>query len=212
MKSLFIGKLVCDDSSLQASKVLTATNVKDVIDAALTFTPFKVAQLYVVNARVGEQYFPACKKLGYSTGFFRELTVLTYFTLTQGQGNTPTFDGIYIPFSGEIYLLPHDICEFADAQNGSCDAEFADANAQATEGEKYYRRFDVLVKDNTASAIASTLKTIKRKLVGEDGKTLTVKPIESMTATADVRVKIGEDGKPCEETFDPMYFLYNGVK
>lgn len=212
MKSLFIGKLVCDDSFLQASKVLTATNVNDVINAALTFTPFKVAQLYLVNARVGEQYFPDCKKLGYSTSFFRELTVLTYFTLTQGQGNTPTFDGIYIPFSGEIYLLPHDICEFADAQNGCYDAAFSGINAQAVGGEKYYRRFDVLVKDNTASVLASTFKTIKRKIVGEDGKTLTVKPIESMTVTADVLIKTGTNGKPCEKTFDPMYFLYNGVK
>lgn len=208
MKSLFVGKLVCNDSILQGSKVLTPANIKDVVAASLTFTPFSVAQLNLVKARVAEQYFPACRQLGYNTSFFRELTVCSYFTLLQGQSTTPTFDGVYIPFSGEIFLLPHDVCEFADVQEGACDAEFADANAQATAGERYLRRFEVTLGQNKVSIVQS----IRQKLLGEESTTIDVKAIASMTATADVCVKKKDDGTTEEEVFDAMHFLYNGIK
>ncbi len=205
MKSLFIGRLACDDSHLKGMSVLTVNDLKDVLSAALTFTPFTIAQINLVYARVAEKYFLACGKLGYKTSFFREMTALTYFTLTMDQANIPKFDGIYIPFSGEIFILPYDVCEFADAQEGSCDAEFAGAG---TPEKRFFRRFTLEI----GKTKTSFTQAVKQKLLGEKSETVDVTTIAMMTATADVCVKTKPDGSTEEEVLNAMYFLYNGMK
>lgn len=104
MNTIIIAKMSCDDSILKASQKFGAEEVKDMVSAAFSFTPFSVMQTELVCARVSEKYYSACKKLGYDYGFFREYTVMVLCCLNQC--STSDFDGVYIPFSGEIYLIP----------------------------------------------------------------------------------------------------------
>lgn len=209
MKSFFIGKLSYDDSSLQASRVLSVTNIKDTIEAALMFSSFSISEISLTYARVAEHYFPACRKLGYTTGFFKEHTLLTYFNLVLNQSNFPIFDGIYIPFSGEIYLLPYHVCEFADIpEQEFCDAEFFPQNSQTESNVRFFRRFKVEVDGNKTSFTGN----LRQKLLGVNSRTINVKTIASMSAVSDIVVTTTENGDEEKVEHEPMFFLYNGME
>lgn len=207
MKTIIVGKLACDDSILKASRNLEAEEIKDVVSAALTFTSFTVAQVSLVYARVSEKYYLACKKLGYDYGFFREHTILALCRLNQYNGSG--FDGVYIPFSGEIYLVPSGIFEFAKIPEMQCEAVLR--RYQTPHGEvKLSRRFNV--NPDTEKQKISSWKKFRAKVSGEMIMEFTEERISSLVAEADVCTKTSEDGEEDEDVKEPMYFLYNNVE
>lgn len=207
MKTIIVGKLACDDSVLKASRNLDAKEIKDVVSAALTFTPFTVAQVNLVYARVSEKYYLACKELGYDEGFFREYTVLALCSLNQY--NASSFDGVYIPFSGNLYLVPNGIFEFTEIQKDHCDAVLCRSSTDKC-NMQLSRRFKI--NQDQEKRKTSLWKTFRAKIFGERILEFKEKRISSLVAEADVCTKTSEDGTSDEEVNEPMYFLYNNVE
>lgn len=202
MKSIIVGRLLIDDSTLVASRNLNVANVKDAISAALTFTPFSTSNVDLVYARVAEKYYLACKKQGYTFGFFRNYTLMALCRLDQD--NKSEFDGVYIPFTGELYILPKDVFEFAEVGCESCDILLRE------EGDtKFFRRFKLEVaKEVKPAVIKKPFKKMHSFFAGfspDGARTLNVKRIESLIADADVK----KDGACKEEAYAPMTFLYD---
>ena len=53
--NIIIAKLSCDDNILKASKKFGANEIKEVVAAALIFTPFEVENVELLKARVSEK-------------------------------------------------------------------------------------------------------------------------------------------------------------
>lgn len=198
--NIIVAKLSCDDNILKASKKFGANEIKEVVAAALTFTPFEVENVEMLNARVSEKYFSACKKLGYATGFFREHTILALCQLQSA--SSFGFDGIYVPFSGEIYLIPRGCMDAEAASAGKSELVLSQAN-----NVKKVRQFSIRVED--ADERLAVWKKIQVKLTG--GRSFSEfngKRISALIAEQDVRIEVIQ-GKESAAEYPAMHFLYN---
>ena len=198
--NIIIAKLSCDDNILKASKKFGANEIKEVVAAALIFTPFEVENVELLKARVSEKYFSACKKLGYSTGFFREHTILALCHLrTTGSFG---FDGIYVPYTGEIYIIPR----------GWLDAETVSAGngkllLSRSGNVKKERQFSIRIEDTNERL--AVWKKIQFKLAGERFVSeLSGKRIAALVAEHDFLIDEKQDEEHAAE-YPAMYFLYN---
>ena len=199
MKTIIVGKMACDDSILKAIRNITVEDLTDILSTAFSGSNFTVARVDLGYARVSEKYFLGCKELGYNDGFFRRNTILARCTLVMSGSNSSCFEGVYIPFSGEIYLIPEGVLEFADIPQDMTTYR----GILSQNGEKRQNRlFNILL------ATEKTKRTFQDRLSGAKPGLPLGKAIASLEATADVRVKILGNGTTEEEVLDPMYFLY----
>lgn len=204
MNTIIIAKMSCDDSILKASQKFGAEEVKDMVSAAFSFTPFSVMQTELVCARVSEKYYSACKKLGYDYGFFREYTVMVLCCLNQC--STSDFDGVYIPFSGEIYLIPKGCLDFTRVPDENYDVELY-RTSNGEEEFSYSRLF--VVEFNVEDQKQPWWQKLQTKTFGETLPDLKGKRISALMALADIRTQISEKGKEQTKEYAAMYFLYN---
>lgn len=204
MNTIIIAKMACDDSMLKSSSKFGAEEVKDVVDAAFAFTPFTVLQTELICARISEKYYLACKKLGYSDSFFSNYTILALCRLSQ-YGNYD-FEGVYVPFSGEVYLVPRGSFDLASIGDLSVDIVL---HKQLNEkfSLEIKRRFDICMDKKEKEP--SFWNKWRAKAAGEILHDPEDKRIFSLTAREDLSVMIGADGAPQEKAYPAMHFLYN---
>ncbi len=204
MKTIIVAKMSCDDSILKSSQKFGAAEIKDMVSAAFTFTPFIVTQVELVYARISEKYFSACKKLGYDNNFFRDYTIMALCKLDLH--GCPDFDGIYVPFSGEIYLIPAKLFEVKPVEIQICSAVLK----TFSEGEFLRiqkRSFDVQWDEEEETP--SRWKKFKSKIIGQDIPDINGRRILSLKAREDVDIKMLDDDIVKQDKYEPMYFLYN---
>ena len=202
MNTIIIAKMACDDSMLKSSSKFGAEEVKDVVDAAFAFTPFTVLQTELVCARISEKYYLACKKLGYSDSFFRNHTILALCRLRQ-YGNSD-FEGVYVPFSGEVFLIPRGCFDLTSINDKSHDITLFKSPDSRVE---YKRRFDICMDKKEKEP--SFWNKWRAKASGEILHDPEDKRIFSLTAREDLCVEIGAAGALKEKSYPVMHFLYN---
>ena len=204
MNTIIISKMACNDSMLKSSSKFGEEEVKDVLDVAFAFTPFSVIQTELVLARISEKYYLACKKLGYTDSFFGNHTILALSRLNLH--STYDFEAVYIPFSGEVFLVPSNSFELMTITEKSIDITLHKQADEKCELE-FKRRFDICMDKKEKEP--SFWNKCRAKAIGERLHDPENKRIFSLTAREDLCI-ITEKGKnPKEETQHAMHYLYN---